>query len=212
MANSQIAVTEGSGKNIASYSFTEDTISKQAQRIVLNNSSGTEITTLAVSMATNTPVGTVAHDAVDSGAPIKTGAKAVSTLSTATLVSAADRVDNVADTDGAQIVRNIPLSDIVSGNTSNTDGASTAVIAAQGSGIKVYLTDITITNTSTSSTYVEVKDGTTVKWTFPVPANGGVVFRFGSPIAGTANTAWNFDAGAATTTLYFSAAGFKSKI
>lgn len=45
MANSQIAVTEGSGKNIASYSFSETT-TKEAQRIVLNNSSGTEMGTV----------------------------------------------------------------------------------------------------------------------------------------------------------------------
>lgn len=215
MANSQIAVTEGSGKNIASYSFTEDGVTKQAQRTVLSNSSGTEITTLATSLATNTPVGTVAHDAVDSGAPVKVGAKAVSTLTTATLVSAADRTDNISDTDGSLIVRpQNPLTDIVVGNNSNTDGTSTSLIAAQGSGIRTYLTSVTITNTSTASTYVEIKDGTTVCWRFPVPANGGVTHSWpaNTPLPGTGNTAWNFDPAAATTTIYCSATGFKSKI
>ncbi len=45
MATSKIQVTEGSGKNISSYSFSEDTVTKEAQRTALNNSSGTEIGT-----------------------------------------------------------------------------------------------------------------------------------------------------------------------
>lgn len=43
MANSQIAVTEGSGKNIGTYSISEST-TKELQRIVLNDSAGTEVT------------------------------------------------------------------------------------------------------------------------------------------------------------------------
>jgi len=39
MANSSISVTEGSGKNIATYSFTE-TSTKELQRVVLNDSTG----------------------------------------------------------------------------------------------------------------------------------------------------------------------------
>ena len=157
--------------------------------------------------------GAVAHDSADSGNPIKVGAKAITALSTATLVAAADRVDAIADVDGAHIIRaNSTLADVVSGNASNTDGASTQVIASSGAGVKTYLTDVTITNTSASNIYVEMKDGTTVKWTFPVPANGGVTHHFTTPLAGTAATAWNFDPSAATTTVYCSAAGFKSKV
>lgn len=96
----------------------------------------------------------------------------------------------------------------VSGNASNTNGSSTALIAAQGAGVITYLTDITITNTSTSNIYVEIKDGSTVKWTFPVPANGGVTHSFATPLKGTADTAWNFDPSAAATTVYCSASGF----
>lgn len=45
MSTSDVKVTEGSGKNVATYSFTEDAETKQGQRIVINNSSGTEIGT-----------------------------------------------------------------------------------------------------------------------------------------------------------------------
>lgn len=159
------------------------------------------------------PSGNVAHDAVDSDNPVKVGAKAAATLSTATLVAAADRTDATADLDGALITRtNYALGDLVSGNASNTDGSSTQVLAAGASGVKHYITDVTITNTSSSNIYVELKDNTTVKWTFPVPANGGVTHHFASPLAGTAATAWNFDPSAAATTVYCSVSGFKSKI
>ena len=102
---------------------------------------------------------------------------------------------------------NRPYESSISGNASNTDGTSTACIAAQGSGVRTYLTDVTITNTSSNNIYVEIKDGSTAKWTFPVPANGGVTHQFKTPLKGTANTAWNFDPSAATTTVYCSMSG-----
>lgn len=158
-------------------------------------------------------VGSIAHDSIDSGKPIKIGTKSVAQLSAQTLVAAADRSDSVSDLDGALLTRNnAPLGDVVSGNASNTDGTSTQVIAAGAAGIKHYITDVTITNTSASNIYVELKDGASAKWTFPVPANSGVTHSFSTPLAGTAATAWNFDPSAATTTVYCSASGFKSKV
>lgn len=210
MATSSIAVSQGSGKNIATHSFTEDASTKELQRVVLSDSSGNEegITTNPLVVG-----GDVAQSGVDSGNPVKVGYKAHDTLSTITLVQDNDRTHGVAGLDGAQIIRpNTTLTDIVSGNASNTDGSNTQVIAAQGAGVKTYITDVTITNTSASNIFVELKDGTTAKWTFPVPSNGGVTHSFSTPIGGTANTAWNFDPSAATTTVYCSVAGFKSKI
>jgi hypothetical protein len=160
-----------------------------------------------------TVVGNIAHDSADSGNPVKVGLKAKAALSGVTLVAADDRTDAYGDLDGTQIVRpNSAIGDYVNGNASNTDGTSTQVLAAGASGIKHYITDVTITNTSASNIYVELKDGTSVKWTFPVPANSGVTHHFGTPIGGTAATAWNFDPSAAATTIYCSVAGFKSKI
>jgi hypothetical protein len=45
MATSRIQVTEGSGKNIATNSFSEDAVTKELQRIVPNDSSGAELGT-----------------------------------------------------------------------------------------------------------------------------------------------------------------------
>jgi hypothetical protein len=161
--------------------------------------------------------GGVAHDAADSDTgttgPVKIGAKAIATLSGATLVAAADRTNLYADLDGVQITRdNSCIGDYVSGVNSNTDGTSTELIAAGAAGVKHAITDITIINTSASMIYVELKDNTTVKWRFPVPATGGVTHRFQTPLVGTAATAWNFDPSAATTTVYCSASGFKTKV
>jgi hypothetical protein len=105
------------------------------------------------------------------------------------------------------------LEDIVKGSASNTDGASTEVIATAGGGIKQYLTSCTLVNTSASFAYCELKSGTTIMWRFPVPANGGVTHTWDPPLPpNAANEAWNFDMSAATTTAYCSLVGFKSKV
>jgi hypothetical protein len=158
--------------------------------------------------------GGVAHDAADDAtAPVKVGGRAIAALSGATLVASADRAQAQMDLDGALLVRaDRALGDVASGNASNNDGSSTAIITAGGAGVKNYLTDITITNTSASNIYVEIKDGATVRWTFPVPANAGVTHSWATPLAGTANTAWNFHPSAATTTIICSASGFRSKV
>lgn len=157
--------------------------------------------------------GDVAHDAVDSGNPVKVGFKATTALSGLTLVASADRTDAFAGVDGVQIVRpHCNLEDIVTGNATNTDGTSTQCIAAQSSGIKTYLTSIVLCNTSATAITVDIKDGTTVKISLPLPAGSGCVYNPPIPIPGTAATAWNFDGSAAATTVTCSMVGFKSKV
>lgn len=162
------------------------------------------------------PGGPVAHDAVDSGNGHKQAAKATTALSGLTLVSSADRTDLFAGVDGVQIVRpHCNLEDIVSGILANTDGASTAVIAAQGAGIKVYITDVIIANTSATAVTVDLRDGAagSVKATFPVPANtSGTVKSLGVPLPFSANTAVCMDGSAAASTVTCTLIGFKSKV
>lgn len=160
----------------------------------------------------------VAHDSADSGNPHKIGAKATTSLAGLTLVANADRTDLRAGTDGALIVRNgYSLEDIVSEVDTNTDGASTAFasgLAAPGAGIRLYITRVTIANSSSSFCTVDLRDGSagSVLWTVPVPAEGGATLSFDPPLKLTANTALAYDASAATTTLSISASGFKSKV
>lgn len=174
--------------------------------------SGGSLTVDGTVTAGNT-AGDTAHDSPDSGNPIKVGCKATTALSGVTLVADADRADVRGGIDGIIIVRpHCNLEDIVTGNATNTDGTSTSLIGSSGAGVKTYLTRVTVTNTSATFIYVELKDGTTVKHTIPVPATSGATIGFDPPLPGTAATAWNFDPSAATTTVYCSAVGFKSKI
>jgi hypothetical protein len=159
--------------------------------------------------------GDLAHGTADSTTkPVKIGIKAVAGVSAETPVDANDRTNALGGTDGVQYVRpHCGLEDIVSGVASNTDGTSTEVIATAGSGVKQYLTSVTIANMHASTfAYVELKSGTTVMYRLPVPP-GGVTQNFPVPLKpNAANEAWNFDPSAAVTTLYCSMVGFKSKV
>jgi hypothetical protein len=159
---------------------------------------------------------TVAHDAADSGAPYKQGAKAIAGLSTATLVAAADRTDLYAGLDGAQIVRpHCGLEDLISGVAAITDGSSTSVIASAGAGVKNYITTAIIANTSATAVTVDLRDGTggSVKATLPVPANtSGVVCNLPVPLGFSAATAVAADPSAAASTVTVTLIGFKSKV
>jgi hypothetical protein len=172
-------------------------------------------TVTTCSTVTTLTGGGVAHDGADSGNPVKVGAKAKATLSTNTLVSADDRTDATSDLDGALLVRSDKaLGDVVSGLAAITDGSSTSVISAAGSGVKVYVTDVVIANSSSTNVTVDIRDGTagSVKLTLPVPANGGVVHSFATPIAFSANTAVAADPSAAASTVTVTLSGFKSKV
>lgn len=159
------------------------------------------------------PGGPVAHDAVDSGNGHKQAFKATTALSGLTLVSSADRTDGFAGVDGVQIVRpHCNLEDIVTGNATNTDGTATQCIAAQSAGIKTYLVSVVLANTSATAITVDIKDGSTVKTSLPLPAGSGCIYNPPVPIPGTAATAWNFDGSAAATTVTCSMVGFKSKV
>lgn len=165
--------------------------------------------------------GNIAHDSADSGNPVKIGARAAATLSDDTMVANADRTDVVSDLDGAVITRNgVPLGDLISEATSNTDGSSTAfsnfgATASTRSFITGY--HIFRTDAGTTPIYVDFRDGTggSVIWRAVVPAGGGVNSpdNAGLPLFKTsANTALAYDVSAATTTVYINVSGFKSKV
>jgi hypothetical protein len=174
---------------------------------------GTVTTCSTVSTLTGSGV---AHDGADSGNPHKIGAKAKSSLSAITLVSADDRTDLFADLDGIQVTRpHCHLGDIVSGVAAITDGSSTSVIASQGAGVKTYITSVVIANTSATAVTVDIRDGAagSVKLTLPVPADtAGVVFSLPVPLPFSAATAVCADPSAAASTVTVSLVGFRSKV
>lgn len=153
------------------------------------------IATLPVSMATNTPVGNVAHDSADSGAPIKVGGRARSSEITA--IASDDRSDFVTDLVGKQIV--LPYANpenFVSGaiTTSMTGTTSTSLVAAPGAGLRNYITTIIVSNAhGTVGTDVAIQDGSGGTTLMTVPAAavyGGAVINLPVPLRQpTTNTA-----------------------
>ena len=143
--------------------------------------------TMAVSMATNTPVGNVAHDSVDSGAPIKFGGRARTTEITA--VATDDRTDAIFDKVGKQVVLPYAIPEsFVSGaiTTAMTGTTSTSLVAAPGSGLRNYITTIIVSNShATVGTDVVIQDGSggTTLLTIPAAAvYGGAVITLPTPL------------------------------
>ncbi len=163
--------------------------------------------------------GNVAHDDADTGNNSKIGAKAETSLKGITPVSDGDRTDLYADSDGVLIVKlNTPNADILTDAISNTDGASTAsaVFTAVAS-TRNYITHISAfrTDTATTMSYVDVRDGTggNVLFRVPLPPGGGSSFTSATPLfKTTANTALAYDVSSALSTIYINAVGYQSKV
>lgn len=161
--------------------------------------------------------GGVAHDGVDSGNPVKVGAKALSALSSGTMVASGDRTDLTSDLDAAVIVRNqFPLGDLTSERVTDTGGTSTAFsnFGATAS-TRNYITAISVYNSSATAGYVDFRDGTagSVLFTVALPAGGGAVMACDVPLFRTsANTALAYDVSGALSTVYISVSGFRSKV
>jgi len=175
---------------------------------------GTVASVTTVSTVTG---GAVAHDSPDSGNPLKVGAKAQTSLKAATMVANADRVDQVADLDGAQIVRPmVPLGDILVERRVDSGGASSAFSTFNGSaGVRNYITAITVSNSNASlDGTMDLRDGTagSAFWTIPLPHAGGAHLTFNPPLRQpTAATQLAMDVSAAIPDITVSVCGFQSK-
>lgn len=159
---------------------------------------------------------TVAHDAADAGNPEKLGFKATSSVSGQTPVANNDRSDWYGGLDGVPILRlHSNLEDIVRGVVGVTDGSSTSLVAAQGSGVKYCATAFTVSNSSATNVTVDIRDGTagSVIWTFPAAKDmGGDNLPLSQPLCTSANTAMAQDPSAAASTVTVSTIGFKTKL
>lgn len=211
------AGTNAIGKLSSNTGVTIGAVEIAAAQTLATVTTVTTVTTCSTVTTVSTLTGSgVAHDGVDSGNPHKIGMKATTSLSGLTLVANADRTDLFAGIDGVQITRpHCNLEDIVTATpVAITDGSSTSVISAQGAGIKVYIVEVIIANSSASNVTVDLRDGTAgaVKATFPVPANGGVVKTLATPLPFSANTAVAADPSAAASTITVTLIGFKSKV
>lgn len=135
--------------------------------------------------ASNT--GNVAHDDPDSGNPIKVGGRA--RTSEITAVANNDRTDAIFDKVGKQIT--LPYANpenFVSGAISSamTSTTSTSLIAAPASGLRNYITQITVSNAhATVGTDIVIQDGSGGTTLYVIPAAalyGGAVITFPTPL------------------------------
>lgn len=183
------------------------TIANDSTGILAGVTTVTTVTT--VSTVTTLTGGGVAHDAADSGNPLKVGGRARSTDIAA--VASDDRSDLITDLTGKLIVRPHAIPELtVSGVASTTGTGDTSVIAAAGAGVRLYITSISICNAHASTNaIIEIKDGTTVIWRTAAPAGGGSNLVFDPPLRLTANTALQMASLTGVTTIYFSANGYK---
>lgn len=153
-----------------------------------------------------------AHDAAISGNPVRAGARG--RTSDVTAVANDDTADLVTDTVGKLITLPYAIPEnFLSGVTAGITGTSnTSVIAAQGAGVRIYVTQLLVTNAhNTVNTVVEIKDNTTVIYRgFAAKGGGGFSLTFPVPLRLAANVALqaaNITTGSET---YVSASGYKA--
>lgn len=159
-----------------------------------------------------TATGAAAHDAAVSGNPVRGAGQA--RTSDYTAVANGDTADFVTDLNGKQIVLPYAIPEnSLSGVTSAITGTSdTSVIAAQGAGIRIYVTQILVTNSHASTgTVVEIKDNTTVIYRgYAAPAGGGFALTFPVPLRLAANVALQAANVTNSSNTYVSASGYKA--
>lgn len=81
---------------------------------------------------------------------------------------------------------------------------------AAAAGVRNYVSDITLSNSSATAVTVSILDGATVIFKVLVPAGSNFDKTFTTPLRGTAATAVNVQASVATTTLTVCLAGYVS--
>lgn len=148
--------------------------------------------------------GDVAHDAADSGNPVKVGGKARTTNPTA--VANADRVDAMFDDVGRQVVAPYGVRDLVSHQHTQIASSSseTTIVTAAGAGVFADLIALIVTNQTATAVTVEIKDATagTTRMIIALAASGGAVITFPAPVnQASANSDWTATLSSAAVTV-----------
>lgn len=116
--------------------------------------------------------GAAAHDAADTGTPLKVGGRARTALPVA--VAQDDRVDAIHDKFGRRLAVVAPLDQRRSGTANFTGTSAADIIAAPGASVALVVTRILVVNAhATVGTKVTVRDGTTTKVAAYAAALGG---------------------------------------
>lgn len=158
----------------------------------------------------------LAADATHDSAVLTAGPQTMGAASSTypTAVGSGDAVRFSAGLDGIQIIRPYAhVGDAVNGRAAITDGSSTSVVAAQGSGVRFCATTVVVSNSSATGVTVDLRDGTggSVLMTVPAPPDvSGAVVPLPTPLCTTANTALAADPSASASTVAVTAVGFRT--
>ena len=136
--------------------------------------------------------------------------------SSKTSVTSGQAVRPISTADGRQVIRlnSIPENEWVyaaaSGGITNTHDV--ALVAAQGAGIKNYLTGLSVANANATASEIVIKDGaSTVIWRMYLAANAPIQsIEFSTPLQSSANTALNVACITTGTQTYINAQGYKA--
>lgn len=157
----------------------------------------------------DTAAGDVAHDAVDSGNPVKIGLKARTANPTA--VAGNDRVDAMGDKVGRAVVTHHQVRELITQTdvvTLSASVAETDLLAAGGAGVYNDLLEISVENTSGTPARVDIRDAAagTVRRSIYVAAGASIQRTFPAPLKqATANNKWTVQSSASVTDLRISA-------
>lgn len=115
------------------------------------------------------------------------------------------------DSTGRVMMSWAPTAAMVRGTATTTGTSDTSLIAASGSAsLKTYIKSVQIVNKGSTTALITFKDGnagSTLGYSI-APTGGGSNIVFEIPLVTSANTAFYFAAGSASTTIYVSAQGF----
>lgn len=195
MTTSKFSVTEGSGKNIASNSFTEDAVTKELQRVVINDSTGNAVTnpssiiaipssSSVLSIPVGSTIGVIQNSSV-AGTYQEDNAHTTGDRGIFSLNVRNDTMSSVTSADGdygamaigpsgEAIVANSPLTKWIQGQNSVMYGTSVQAIAPQGASVFTYITGVQVANNSGTFSLVKFTGGLGSVLGYTVaPANGG---------------------------------------
>ena len=189
--------------NLYTYQVTVAGINVISNTALCDSTDGTicaKVTGGGLAVGGQSPAGTAL-----TGNPLQDGCRSQSAEQTA--VVDGRMVNGACDLVGKRIT--IPYANKengVSGKGSQTSTTATTIIAAQGSGIKIYVTSIQCGNSGASASTIALNDSSAL--TMMNPAGGGFTASFPVPLVVAANTALQFTPSSASTTQTCNAQGF----
>lgn len=158
MANGNIGVSEGTAKQTATYTFTEDTVTKQLARVVLADSAGAEKSTFTVNLGT---LNGIALETTVAKLPINQGASA--TGQTGPMVQA-----------------------VVSTSAPSLTSGQVAPLSLTPSGeLRAVFTNTTVSNTASTALFIQPGTGATFSENLTQLAGTAIATNAGIATAGT---------------------------